>query len=83
MRHSRQPLYAVKPVNPFVVIVPAFPPEHHVYPAVSVMHPGFGDLTDTQPQCAVGGSHRTIAKRPAADPQRKADLPLAGAVTGL
>lgn len=63
---QRQPLFAIKPVNPFVVIVPALPPEHHVYPAVSAMHPGFCDLTDTQPQCTVVGSYRTIAKRAAA-----------------
>lgn len=41
--------YTVKPVDPFVIIAPAFPPEHHVYPAVTVMNPGFGDLTDAQP----------------------------------
>lgn len=80
---QRQPLCAVKPVNPFVVIAPAFPPEHHVYPAVTVMHPGVGDLTDAQPQCAVVGGHRTIAKRAATDPQRKTNLSLTRTVASL
>lgn len=53
---QRQPLLAVKPVNPFVVIAPIFPSEYHVYAAVTVMHPGFGDLADAQAQRTVIGS---------------------------
>jgi hypothetical protein len=41
-----QPLLAVEPVNAFVIIAPALPPEHHVNPAVAIMDPGFGDLPD-------------------------------------
>ncbi|RAT12000.1 hypothetical protein AU486_16470 [Lonsdalea quercina] len=59
---QRQSLFAVEPVDPFVVITPAFSPEHHVYPAVTVMHPGFGDLPNAQAQRAVVCSHRTIAE---------------------
>lgn len=47
------------------------------------MPPGFGDLTDAQPQCAVDGGHKTIAKRAAADLQCKANRSLIGTVAGL
>ncbi len=47
------------------------------------MNPGFGDLTDAQPQCAVVGGYRTIAKRAATEPQRKTDLSLTDTVAGL
>lgn len=43
---QRQTLLTVEAVDSFVIIAPAFPPEHHVYPAVPVMNPGFGYLTD-------------------------------------
>ena len=78
-----QPLLAVKPVNPFVVIAPAFPSEHHVHAAVTVMHPGFGDLADAQAQRTVIGINRTIPERAAAEPLRKTDLSFAGTVSGL
>lgn len=61
------PLLAVKPVNPFVVIAPALSSKHHVYAAVTVMHPGFGDLADAQAQRTVTGSNLTISKRIAAE----------------
>lgn len=44
---QRQIQLTVEAVDFFVIIAPAIPPEHHVYPAVSVMNPGFGYLTDT------------------------------------
>lgn len=59
---QRQSLFAVEPVDPFVVITPAFPSVHHVYPAVTVMHAGFGDLPNAQAQRAVVCGHITIAE---------------------
>lgn len=79
----RQPLCVVKPVNHFVVIAPAVPPEHHVYPAITLMPPGFGGLADVQPLCAVVDDRRMIANRAAADLQSKTELSLTGTVADL
>ncbi len=54
---QRQTLFTVEAVYPFVIIAPALRPEHHVYPAISVVNSRFGDLTDSQAQCAVIGSN--------------------------
>jgi hypothetical protein len=54
---QRQTLFTVETVYPFAIIAPALTPEHHVYPAISVVNSRFGDLTDTQAQCAVIGSN--------------------------
>lgn len=78
-----QALFAVEPENAFMIITPALPPKHDVSPAVTTVDPGFGDPTNAQLQCAAIDGHRTIAKRTAADPQSKTDLPLAGPVAGL
>lgn len=43
---QRQTLLKVEAVDSFMIIAPAFPPERHVYPAVPVMAPGSGYLTD-------------------------------------
>lgn len=43
-----QTLLAVEPVNAFMIIPPALPPEHDVNPAVTIVDPGFGDLSDTE-----------------------------------
>lgn len=53
-----QALFAVEPVNAFMIIPPALPPEHDVNPAVTIVDPGFDDFTDAQSQCAVVGGHR-------------------------
>lgn len=42
-----QTLLAIEPVNTFMIIPPAFPPEHDVNPAVAIVDPGLGDLPDT------------------------------------
>ena len=63
-----QPLLAIEPVNAFMIIAPALPPEHNVNPAVAIVDPGFGDLPDTKAERAVVCRHRTVAERAAADP---------------
>jgi hypothetical protein len=80
---QRQTLFTVEAVDAFVIVAPALTPEHHVYPAVSVVNSRFGDLTDTQAQRAVIGSNGTIPERAAAEPECKADLSFAGTVPGL
>ena len=80
---QRQTLFTVEAVDAFVIVAPALMSEHHVYAAVTVMHPGFGDLADAQAQRTVIGSNRTIPERAAAESQRKTDLSFAGTVSGL
>lgn len=62
-----QTLFAIEPVNAFVIIPPAPPPEHDVNSAVAIMNPGFGDFPDSQAECTVVCRHRAVAERAAAD----------------
>lgn len=43
-----QTLLAVEKINAFVIIPPALPPEHDVYPARTTVNPCFDDYPDTK-----------------------------------
>ena len=41
-----QALGPVEPINAFVIVFPAFPPQQHVHPSIAVMHARRSDLLD-------------------------------------
>ncbi|KLG23252.1 hypothetical protein YA52_00370 [Enterobacter roggenkampii] len=61
-----QTLLVVESINAFVIIPPALPPEHNLNPAIAIVDPGFGDLSDTKTQRTLVWRYRTVAERAAA-----------------
>lgn len=78
-----QTLLAVESTDAFMVIPPAFTPEHDVNSAVAIIALGFADLPDAQVWRTVVCRHRKIPERAATDPKGKAYLPFDGSLVYL
>ncbi|KFL18983.1 hypothetical protein DP23_4352 [Ralstonia pickettii] len=57
---QRQTFGPVQAINTFVIVFPAFPLQHHVHPAIAVVHACGRYLFDACKQCRRVPSNRPI-----------------------